>query len=132
MGTKAIFAICIKIFGCGTPEESIIASCICAAIVFLAIKPEGKFAVFTICISVLHSHHYKENKCSGEISHQLIKKNRVLDIIFSWRILVEKRSLNFQFEIQSPSGLSIGKVIIADIVSGNFERITWILLMAKY
>lgn len=88
MGTKSIFPICIKVFGCGTPEEPIIASCICAAVVFLAIEPEGKFAVFTICISILHSDHYKENKCSGEISHQLIQKIQFMDIFFSWKILV--------------------------------------------
>lgn len=79
MGTKAIFPICIEVFGCGTPEESIVASCICAAVVFLAIEPEGKFAIFTICISILNSDHYKENKRSGEISHQLIQKIQFLD-----------------------------------------------------
>lgn len=88
MGAKSIFPICIKVFGCGTPEEPIVASCICAAVVFLAIEPEGKFAIFTICISVLHSDHYKENKCSGEISHQLRQKIQFLDIFFSWKILI--------------------------------------------
>lgn len=88
MGTKSIFPICIEVFGCGTPEEPIIASCICAAVVFLAIEPEGKFAVFAICISILHSDHYKENKCSGEISHQLIQKIQFMDIFFSWKILI--------------------------------------------
>lgn len=83
MGTKAIFPICIEVFGCGTPEESIAASCICAAVVFLAIEPEGKFTIFTICISILHSDHYKENKCSDEISHLVMQKMQ-----FSWKVLI--------------------------------------------
>lgn len=131
MGTEAIFAICIKVFCCGTPEEPVAASCVCAAVVFLTIEPEGKLAVFSICVSILHSNHCKENRCNGEISHRPISKLVsgpvfLSPIFFSffWRILIQKCNVDFHFEILYAVSLSIGKMIRAEIITGNFERIT--------
>lgn len=63
MRAEAIFALFIEVVGGGAPQESVISTLRCTAVVLGPHEQEGEFAELSISIAKLHFHHCQNKNC---------------------------------------------------------------------
>lgn len=57
MRAESVFAIFIKVVSCGAPQEAVVTTLGCAAVILSAHEQEGEFAELSIRIAKFHFHH---------------------------------------------------------------------------
>lgn len=62
MRTESIFAIIIKVVSGGAPQEAVVTTLRCTAVVFGALEQEGEFAELSVGVAKLNLHHCKTPK----------------------------------------------------------------------